>query len=59
MKPDVLWKMIATALGVILFSIVIGWASWVSLALVGVPDAGPIWGAIKELRKFHYEKHAK
>ena len=59
MKPEVLWKMIATAFAIILLSIILAWAGWVSLALVNVPDSRPLWEAIKELRKFHYEKHTK
>ena len=59
MKPEVLWKMIASAFAIILLSIILAWAGWVSLSLVNVPDSDPLWKAIAELRKFHYEKHTK
>jgi hypothetical protein len=58
MKPEVLWKMVASAFAVILLAIILSWTAWVSLALVNVPNAQPIWAAIKELRAFHYERHS-
>ena len=59
MKPEILWKLVACSLATVVAALLFSWMGWVSVALVNVPDAKPLWGAIKELRKFHYEKHAK